>query len=303
MTVSDKQLEANRKNAQKGGVKTAEGKAIAKYNALKHGLLAKEVVIPVGDGAENPNAFDALLADLRGQLLPEGTLEEMLVEKIAVAYWRMRRAYEYETGLIREKLDHATDMYYLDTTWAKHKTDEEIEREIAEQKEHIQAWRQDKAELAKINKQDQSLKEIYDWEVNWEWLLEKVQDTYELDFEADATPPQLHKFLNKQADWDDKRICQEHMKICDDQIANHQEQIQKLKKDMTDNRLKIEVIKKLGSIPEKYELDRLLRYEGAIERQFYKALNQLERLQRLRLGDNVPAPIEMNIDVNESKTD
>ncbi len=60
MTVSKKQLKANKKNAQKGGVKTSEGKAIVKYNALKHGLLAKEVVITVGEGAESPEEFDAL---------------------------------------------------------------------------------------------------------------------------------------------------------------------------------------------------------------------------------------------------
>jgi len=43
-----------------------------------------------------------------------------------------------------------------------------------------------------------------------------------------------------------------------------------------------------------------LRYEGAIERQFYKALNQLERMQRLRAGDNVPPPVEVDVDVNRS---
>ncbi len=37
--ISQKQLEANKANAQKGGVKTEEGKQIVKYNALKHGLL------------------------------------------------------------------------------------------------------------------------------------------------------------------------------------------------------------------------------------------------------------------------
>ena len=47
MTISEKQLQANKKNAQKGGIKTQEGKAIVKYNALKHGLLAKETVITV----------------------------------------------------------------------------------------------------------------------------------------------------------------------------------------------------------------------------------------------------------------
>lgn len=103
MTVSEKQLEANRANAQKGGVKTPEGKEIVKYNALKHGLLAKEVVITIGEGAENPEEFNALLGDLNTQLKPEGTLEEMLVEKIAVAYWRLRRSYRYEVGLIRQE--------------------------------------------------------------------------------------------------------------------------------------------------------------------------------------------------------
>ena len=43
--VSQKQLVANQKNAKLGGVKTEEGKAISKYNALKHGLLSKEVLL------------------------------------------------------------------------------------------------------------------------------------------------------------------------------------------------------------------------------------------------------------------
>ena len=54
MTVSEKQLKANKKNAQKAGVKTAKGKAIVKYNALKHGLLAKEVVC---QGALKPSHY------------------------------------------------------------------------------------------------------------------------------------------------------------------------------------------------------------------------------------------------------
>lgn len=35
--ISQKQIEANQKNAKLGGVKTEEGKAVSKYNALKHG--------------------------------------------------------------------------------------------------------------------------------------------------------------------------------------------------------------------------------------------------------------------------
>ena len=49
-TISEKQLAANRKNALKGGVKTSKGKAITRYNAMKHGLLCKEVLI---EGEDN----------------------------------------------------------------------------------------------------------------------------------------------------------------------------------------------------------------------------------------------------------
>jgi hypothetical protein len=42
---------------------------------------------------------------------------------------------------------------------------------------------------------------------------------------------------------------------------------------------------------------------GAIERQVYKAINQLERLQRLRSGDSVPAPVEVDVDVNTGQND
>jgi len=87
MTVSQKQLEANRQNAKKGGIKTAEGRAIAKFNALKHGLLAKEAVLTVGEGAEDPAEFEAVAQDLKRELKPQGVLEEVLVEKIVVAYF------------------------------------------------------------------------------------------------------------------------------------------------------------------------------------------------------------------------
>ena len=55
--TSNKQLAANRLNAQKStGPRTDKGKAVTKYNALRHGLLAQDVVLP----GENESAFDDL---------------------------------------------------------------------------------------------------------------------------------------------------------------------------------------------------------------------------------------------------
>ncbi|MCP4261192.1 MAG: hypothetical protein GY774_27350 [Planctomycetes bacterium] len=302
MKVSKKQLEANKKNAPKGGVKTQEGKAIVKYNALKHGLLAKETVITVGEGAESPEEFNSLLEDMRTQLNPMGTLEEMLVEKIVVAYWRLRRAYRYEVGLIRKELDTATDDFYSEEDWQHkkvNKTDEEIDQEIEENKGIIESWNQDKKDFTKMRKQGKPLEDIYDWEGNWEWLEDKFQYLVHEHEDYDGFDPQnLREFLNNKADWSDDQIWEAHIELCNEQIDKHKKKVADLGKQKQQNKLKLQVIKKLGNIPSKCELDRLLRYEGAIERQLYKALNQLERIQRLRAGDNVPAPVEIDVAVN-----
>lgn len=47
------------------------------------------------------------------------------------------------------------------------------------------------------------------------------------------------------------------------------------------------------------DLDRLLRYEANLERSFDRTLNQLERLQRMRLGQPVPPPLQVNVSSND----
>ncbi len=75
---SPKQLEGNRRNAQHStGPRAGAGKQWVKFSALKHGLLAH-----LSGGSSYR------------------VLEDMLVEKIAVSYWRLRRALRAETGEI-----------------------------------------------------------------------------------------------------------------------------------------------------------------------------------------------------------
>jgi hypothetical protein len=48
--MSDKKAHANRRNALKStGPKTPEGKAAVRLNALRHGLLSKEPLLPGED--------------------------------------------------------------------------------------------------------------------------------------------------------------------------------------------------------------------------------------------------------------
>ena len=320
--ISQKQLEANKANAQKGGVKTEEGKQIVKYNALKHGLLAKEVVITIGEGAEDPEEFSRLLVDLQEQLNPVGTLEEMLVEKIAAAYWRLRRAYNYEVGLIRNKNDTAADNFYNKKDWDDkkvRKSPDEIEKEINRETEAIKDWEKDFKDLGKMYKAGKPLEDIFDWEDNWGFLQDSVEHLFtderikyedeRIKYEDErikyeyVEPQELRELLVNEKGWTDKQIWERLIEICPEEADKHRDTIKKLEKEKQKNELKLQVFKKLGSIPHKEELDRLLRYESAIERQFYKALNQLERMQRLRSGDNVPPPVEVDVEVNTNITE
>lgn len=48
-------------------------------------------------------------------------------------------------------------------------------------------------------------------------------------------------------------------------------------------------------LPSGEVLDKILRYETKLERQLFRAMSQLERLQRMRGGETVPLPLTMEI--------
>ena len=45
----------------------------------------------------------------------------------------------------------------------------------------------------------------------------------------------------------------------------------------------------------KTSISTIKRYQTTIDRQLFQAMDQLERLQRLRKGDNVPAPLNLHL--------
>lgn len=99
--ISERKIEANRKNAQRAsGPQTAQGKRNSSRNAMKHGLLSKELIIPAGRAKENASEFEQLFAELIEDLQPRGRTELSLVEFIAICDWRFRRTLRAETAEI-----------------------------------------------------------------------------------------------------------------------------------------------------------------------------------------------------------
>src|SRR6516165_12787281 len=104
MTLSAPERTAiNRQNGQKSrGPKSPEGKARSKFNALKHGLKAKTVVLPGEDAQDYQARLDAWIADLQ----PKNDVEQSLVERAVTIIWQLDRAERAEAArlsrIIRE---------------------------------------------------------------------------------------------------------------------------------------------------------------------------------------------------------
>ena len=94
--VSQKQLEANRENAKLGGVKTEEGKAVSRYNALKHGILSREVLLE----GEDEKTLIEVGKRLRAELEPQTELELVLVDRITANVWRLKRVMQMEREMM-----------------------------------------------------------------------------------------------------------------------------------------------------------------------------------------------------------
>jgi hypothetical protein len=112
--ISEKQLDANRRNAQNGepvrpyprtadeptsssgqGAKTEAGRNRSRMNALRHGLTGQVTTMTEDDRAAHDKLSKALIADLA----PDGAMETQLAQRIATDSWRLNRASAIEDNL------------------------------------------------------------------------------------------------------------------------------------------------------------------------------------------------------------
>ncbi|HJT87424.1 MAG TPA: hypothetical protein VJ732_06195 [Bryobacteraceae bacterium] len=97
-----RQIEANRRNARSStGPRSAEGKAVSRFNALKSGIHAQAEVIP----GEDPAELEALTADYHRQFQPAAPLEVFLVDALVHADWQLRRLRRVEAQLWQHRIE------------------------------------------------------------------------------------------------------------------------------------------------------------------------------------------------------
>jgi len=92
MSSLRKQTSARANGALSHGPKTPEGKARFAMTALRHGLLARNVVV----GAESEEHFKLLLDEHLHRFRDLDGVEFGMIEELATCYWRLRRCWAVE---------------------------------------------------------------------------------------------------------------------------------------------------------------------------------------------------------------
>lgn len=298
--TTEKQIEANKQNALVStGPVTEEGKAVVSQNAVKHGIFARDLIISSGDGREDEEEYRQLLHNLIGNLNPEGQMEHLLVEKIAVDFWRLRRVLRFETGSIRQYLDMVIYDYYNQTDFEgkkRNKTNDDLDEEIKEQQGYLD-WNNAYIKCLKSGKvcfdaptwsgeelESDIVDDLYDViRVDKYSILQNRE--FELFEQGELEFEDLRKIINR-ANYSDKDIADKLIQDREKQNEDYKKQIYDLEQKKLKNKIAEEVSIKRCSLPDGDDAEKALRYEKSTQKSIFQNLAILKKLQSL--PDNSP---------------
>ena len=319
--ASERRIQANRRNALRStGPKTERGKRTVARNAIKHGILAREVVITAGNGKESSEEFQALVEQLWEQYEPVGVVEELLVKRIAACWWRTARVLRAENGEIRKRLDllavdralQISDEGNLNLAFegldlglfsAENSADDKVssrERWSALQgaqtglRGHhsglgyltalLKSAKSDIASEGYISEKirQKIVSAFYFWDCIFALTCAYAGPS------ATKVEPGPSTDIGVEADRRASIVA-----FIDDRLKR----IGDFKGLATEREdLAVDAEARRYSLPPVDATDKLLRYEAHLDRQFYRAMDQLERLQRQRRGETVPPPLNINLE-------
>jgi hypothetical protein len=273
-TASSAQIEANRRNAQLStGPKTPEGKAASSMNAVKYGILARQLIVQGEYVQESAEELESFWTEYHEQLAPVGPVEEMLVDHIVAMNWRLRRVRAAESGEIALSMDsgcrhRARYRVEFNDEWPH--PDQYMEKDLRELWDKIeQGGEIDKTAIAKITD---------DADEAYPSLLARLNALHaQVSQNPGNLDPAALRESNKQKILDVLDI--EIKRLSDKQI----------------NRRKREAFKEQAhrnsdSIPGMNVVQKILRVETALDRQLFRAIEHLERLQTRRRCKNTSSP-------------
>ena len=266
--ISDAKLAANRRNAKLStGPRTKQGKKNSRRNAITHGILSSVLLV---DGKEDEAAFQGILRGLRLEYQPRGQSEELLVDEIANCWWRLRRALRFEGDAIALSAERQFLTGEGDAT----------------PEEAMQLFREVVADAEK--RACAGVEDIRS-------ALRRISSLSKDEFCTALARVRAKRYLDICGEQDLRALAKEFGLEPAFQAAitlrtQEGDAAQWFKYVPVNTRL---------TLPTEQDLSRLLRYRSSIYRELAQSMNQLERLQRSRKGEHVPAPLHVNLSTNK----
>src|SRR5215216_4686361 len=296
MMVPDEQ--SNAIVSPSGGPSTREGKEIARWNATRHGIRSPAPVVP---GVEKKEEWEEHRDGVLESLHPEGHLELVLAERVALLSWRLRRVIRFETesiALAQEKAeddlarerrfesgsDHpeavrgnaksARDDHRLLKRFAKMEDDKPLSALDADSIIWDAMECADKVAEGEVDPEKllesvsvPGLPDSDSWEGYEGWTAGLVRAVIEAVAQAtDEEPEELLEAAIRSSKWKAERS------------KLQAEKVERDLRNMARERL----------LPDEKTLEKVARYEAHLSRGLYKALHELEALQARRTGGAAP---------------
>jgi hypothetical protein len=296
-------VKTNRRNSLAStGPTSNEGKAIVAANALQHGLLSWK---PVVAGFESEQEWDAHHQQTLLDLRPEGHLETVLAERIALLLWRLGRVARFELEAIATGLEDA------EGAWNRfhmrgHSPLTKLAEKIAEAPRKLDLLKQ----LSKVADDQHLDPELVAAVLNAAAEVAGVQIYNDGEGKPDVSLPEFPEGARlDEVDWTTARaraaleaIAQGAQGTLNDLLnrlmADAQSDLDDKKSQHKAQEADLDRFRRRMLLADEPTMERVRRYETTFERAMLRCLHELQRLQASRQGQAVPAPVVLDVNLS-----
>lgn len=280
---TEKQTIANQQNALAStGPVTVEGKAIVAANPIKHGVFTKNLIVASAIYGESESDYLELLENLKSCLVPQNQMESLLVEKIAIDFWRLRRVIHFEAGGIEEHLKTLFERFYSYGKRTTPQLNEQIERlkgDIDWIDKYIECLKSNQVDFDNPVWEGETVKsdineDLYRLARNLPSLSyqEKEAIPYE-NFVKLKTIIERHGYTSKEI------ICNRLIELYLEEKQRLKNQIEEAQQNQLENMTADNLYRMLGSLPQEDNADKVLKYERSLQKSIFQNLFLLKKLQ------------------------
>jgi hypothetical protein len=294
---------ADSSSLAKGGPVTQEGKEVVKWNATRHGIRSPAPVVP---GVEKTEEWELHRDGMLDSLQPEGHLEMVLAERVALLSWRLHRVTRYETESIslyqektQEDLAKKRGSPFSDVSGPA--SPEVVRSNLKSARKDLKLLKrfsrmEDDEPLSGLDAANilwevaQHTDAVAEGEAESEELLENLpvpgleEGTSPEEFEC-WSAGLLQRAVEQIASSADREgpeaVLQAVMRSAEWEVKKAKQSAKEVERDL-------ERMSRERLLPDEQTLEKVARYEAHLSRGLYKALHELEALQTRRTGGAAP---------------